>query len=560
MKRRKVSTQTSGRVPPPAERLLDPPASVAGGERPLSWVLVYPNRYAVGMANLGFQTVFSLLSASPDALCHRAFSDFPASLETGEALSRYDVVAFSLSFEGDYPEVLRLMEAGGVPFETAGREEGGPLVVAGGVGVSLNPEPLAPFIDAFFVGEAEAGLGVLPAFLARRRTEERRSLLRALAERAFPGIYVPSLYKVEEVEGRVVGRQALGAVPEFAERVWARPPWEPARTHVLPEEDAFGGAYLLEVSRGCPHACRFCAAGYLTRPVRFHDLDALLPYVELGVRAAGRVGFVGAAVSDHPDFRELARAVLARGGELTVSSFRVESLDAEVLELLLRGGLKTLTVAIEAGSERLRSRIGKSVGKEDLLRGARLAGAAGLRRLRIYAMLGLPGEEEADVRELSELVQEARGELGSGLVTVSVAAFVPKAQTPLQWEPMAPEALLRAKMRLLERPLRGCGGVRVVGETPKWSRVQGFLARGGRSAAPLLAVAARTGNWREILRLPAVAAVLDRPRDLDEVFPWDFIRGGPSKEHLLGESKGDVPGGSPIPCRPGACRACGVCS
>ncbi|MHB8764888.1 MAG: radical SAM protein [Deferrisomatales bacterium] len=535
--------------PGPAERVLELPQS---GGTDLRYALVYPNRHGLAMANLGVQSVLGLLSSLPGAACHRAFGGEPRTREAGRPLADYDVVALSLSFEGDYPEALKTLTAGGVPLRTADRTADHPLVLAGGVAPTLNPEPLAPFADAAFLGEAEAGLADLHGFLRAHRGLGRPELLTALADARLPGVYVPSRYEVTEEDGVPRARRPLGRAPEGVERRWAPCPWEPARTRVLAPGDAFGGTYLLEVSRGCPHGCRFCAAGHVTRPARFLPPDSLLPWIRFGAREVGKLGFVGAAVSDHPDFDELARATLAAGAKFTVSSFRAENLDPQRLDLLARGGLRTLTVALEAGTAALRRRLGKAISQEDLLRAARLAGEAGLDGLRIYAMVGLPGEEDADVVALAEAAVEARRAMGRGTVTVSAAPFVPKPHTPLQWEAMASEAVLKRRIRVLERACAREKGVRAVAEAPKWSRIQGLLSRGGRSVAALLEAASRTGDWRTALRSPLAARTLDRERDRAEALPWDFVCGVPARAYLAAAADA-------APCRPPACRVCGVC-
>ena len=502
----------------------------------------------------------ALLSGFDGVACHRSFTDFPRTIEGGKALGEYDAVALSLSFEGDYPNALRLLDLGGVPLRSAARGDGDPLVIAGGMAPTLNPEPLAPFVDVFFLGEAEAGLSRLHAFLAENRARHRPDLLQDLAEAALPGVYVPSRYRVTEEEGRLVERSPMGAAPPRVERVWAPLVWDPARTHIWAPDGPFLGAYLVEVSRGCSHGCRFCAAGYAIRPVRYLPRDALDPWVRLGAREFGRVGLVGAAVSDHPAFEDLARAILEEGAALSVSSFRVENLTAERMELLARGGLQTLTVALEAGTERLRGLLGKGIRDDDFLAACRLAGEAGLRSLRIYAMVGLPTETDDDIRALAALVVQARRALGGEMVTVSATPFMPKPHTPHQWEVMAPEAVLRARIRLLERLCGRQTGVRAVAETPKWSRVQGLFSRGGRSVADMLEAAHRTGDWRGALRSPLAASILDRPRALDEQFPWDFVGGVPGRDHLGREVASADSGLPPLPCQPGTCRLCGVCA
>ncbi|NTU59632.1 MAG: radical SAM protein, partial [Deltaproteobacteria bacterium] len=227
--------------------------------------------------------------------------------------------------------------------------------------------------------------------------------------------------------------------------------------------------------------------------------------------------------------------------------------------LLHRGGLKTLTVALEAGTDRLRRSLGKGIGREDLLRAARLAAGAGIEGLRIYGMVGLPGETQDDVRALAELAVEAREALGKGTVALSVAPFVPKPHTPLQWEAMAPEADLKARIRLLESLLGRRRGLKAVAEPPRGARVQGLLSRGGRGVAPLLEAAAQDGDWRRVLRSPEASAVLDSARDVDVPLPWDFVTGGPSREHLLAEREAGRAGEDVTECGDGECGACGIC-
>ncbi len=507
------------------------------------------------MANLGFQAVLGLVHGAHGAVCHRAFADRARTVEAGRTLAEYDVVALSLSFEGDYPAALAALAGAGIPLRAALRDGRHPLVLAGGVGPTLNPEPLAPFVDAVLLGEAEAGLDRLHRFLLEHRALPRPGLLAALADARQPGVYVPGRYAVDPSGGRT----ALGGAPDRVDRVWVPGPWEPARTRILAPDDALGGAYLLEVSRGCPHGCRFCAAGYLTRPSRFLPVDVLVPLARRAARDVGRVGFVGAAVSDHPGFASLARAVLDAGGGFSVSSFRAENLTPENVELLVRGGLRTLTVAIEAGTERLRRMLGKGLDAEDLLAAARLAGRAGLRAVRVYAMVGLPGETDQDVEALVDLAVRARAALGGGTVTLSVAPFVPKPHTPLQWEAMAPEPVLRRRLRLVRARCGRHKGVGATVEPPRAARLQGLLGRGGREVADLLERAVVSGDWRSPLRGPEAARILDRPLDPAEPVPWGFVGGTPGTGHLLRERAAALAGRPAAPCTPGPCRACEVC-
>ena len=509
------------------------------------------------MANLGFQTVLALTAGHPGWTAHRAFADRNRTLEGDRPLAAYDVVALSLSFEGDYAAALRMLRTAGIPLRASRRTGEHPLVLAGGVAPTLNPEPLAPFVDVFFLGEAESGLSALLEALRATHGLPRAERLAEIARMDLPGVYVPSAHRVEETPGGGERRVPAPGVPARVARAWAHIPWDPARTRIALPDDVFQGAFLLEIGRGCPHACRFCATGYGVRPFRPLPIDVLLPHALRGARELGRVGFVAAAVSDHPHVLELARAVLREGAGFTVSSFRAENLTPEAAELLARGGTRTLTVALEAGSGRLRQVIGKRLSREQFVEAARTARKAGLSSLRIYAMVGLPAETDEDVEELALLAADARKAFG-GTVTLSVAPFVPKPHTPFQWEPMAPEALLRSRIRKLQA-LCGRAGVHAVAESPKWARVQALLSRGGRQVGELLEAAVRTGDWRAALRAPLARRVLDEPRDPALSLPWDFVAGVPSREHLLRERRAAEAGEEPTPCRPGRCRACGLC-
>jgi radical SAM superfamily enzyme YgiQ (UPF0313 family) len=264
-------------------------------------------------------------------------------------------------------------------------------------------------------------------------------------------------------------------------------------------------------------------------------------------------------VSDHPDFAALARRVVDAGGGLSVSSFRAENLDAEALELLCRGGMKTVTVALESGGVGLRARIGKEIGEEDILRVAELARGKLPGGLRIYAMVGLPGEEDADVEELINIAARAKKALGSGTVTVSVSPFVPKPHTPFQWEPMTDEKTLQRRIRLLERKAAATPGLRVTAESPKWARVQGLLARGGREVGELLASLPDGGAWGRTLQGELARSVLDRRREPGEPLPWDFLAGAPARAHLLNECLAAEAGRAPAPCPSTECPVCGIC-
>jgi len=499
-----------------------------------------------------------MLSDQAAANCHCCFTDFTRTVEANRRLCEYDAVAFSVSFEGDYPSIVRLLREGGVPPRAPDRSDNDPLVLIGGVAPTMNPEPLSPIADIIFLGEAEAGFVELQRFLSSHGKLRRERLLRELAESCLPGVYVPSAYEVIEEDCRVVERRPLGGAPKVISRQWAKNPWPPARTEILTEGGPFNGAYLLEISRGCPHGCRFCAAGYSTRPARFLSVDVLIPLIEKGLKKQRRIGLVGAAVSDHPDFESICKFILSKGGQFAVSSLRAETLSADKLDLLKAGGIKTITVAMEAGSEALRRRLGKGITEADLLEAARLAVGAGISNLRIYAMVGLPGETDKDVEALYELCLAARKTMGKGQVSLSVAPFVPKPHTPLQWSATAPEAVLKKRIQMLKKLFGGEKGLNISAEPPRQARLQSVFSRGGRWAAEIIDPK-NNASIAAALKASGAAKAIEREIAVEEKLPWDFIAGTPNKKSLLKEKSFFETGEKPLQCTPGACRICGIC-
>ncbi|TAL17001.1 radical SAM protein [bacterium] len=507
------------------------------------------------MANLGLQSLYRIISALPGAVCDLHFADRPRGLLTGQSIASSSIIAFSLSFEGDYPAIPEILRQAGIAPLAADRGEDSPLLLAGGMAATLNPEPLAEIFDIFYLGEAEGPFALLHEFLSENIGLERSLLLGRLAAASLPGVYVPSAYRV----AADYSREPLHGAPEKVAMQRAPEGWEPAHTVIAGgEDDPFGGARLLEISRGCPHGCRFCATGYLARPARFIPFEKLLPYIEKYAGKGERIGLVGAAVSNHPEFARIAREILAAGGGFTVSSFRAETLDDEMLGLLREGGLKTLTLAIEAGTEQLRRRAGKTLDEEALLRAAQLASRHRVSRLKVYAMVGLPGEEDSDVEELARLAGRVKTALGRGNVTLSAAPFVPKPHTPFQWEKMEDEEVLRRRIRLLKRISGPISGLTVDAESPKWSLVQGLLSRAGREAGKWLAGGGEGVQWPRILRTPEAAGILGA-RDPDALLPWDFISETPRRELLLEERRRSGLILPPMPCPSESCRFCGIC-
>ena len=540
--------------------------------------LVYPNRYKVAMANLGFQTVYRLLNAMDHVVCERAFLPEPeegdravVSLESGRRFVDFDCVAFSISFENDYPHVLTLMQIAALPLRKANRGVSLPLILAGGVAVFLNPEPLAPFFDCFLLGEAENLID--PFFQGFDPKENRHTHLQDLA-RNVPGVYVPAFYQDEYNEnGTLRAITPIEDVPEKIKRIYAAD-IESAATQstIVTPNTGFEDAYLIEVSRGCPHGCRFCAAGYLYRPPRTRSLSSLLQAMETGAETTRKIGLVGTAVSDLPDLKALCVEGQNRDLQLSFSSLRADALDDELIKALKSGRLKTATIAPETGSSRMRQVINKGFDEEDILSAAEKLVAGGIPNLKLYFMVGLPTEEEEDVQAIIALVKQikhrflrsskARGHMGT--ITVSLNCFVPKPFTPFQWSAMDEVGLLKRKIKSVKGGLKKVSNVRVHADVPRWAYIQALLSRGDRRVGQLLALTHdNSGNWPQTFKTSQVNAdfYVHRERTQEELLPWDFIDHGIDKEFLWNEYSRAVAAKSTQPCPmdPGNCKICGVC-
>ncbi len=483
-----------------------------GGRLPIA--LIYPNSYHIGMSNLGFQTIYGLLNAQDDILCERVFwepPDRPVSVESARPLAHFSVLAFSVSYEMDYFNVLQVLRAAGVPLLAQEREEGHPLVIAGGPCLTANPVPLSAFVDAVAIGEAEV---ILPPFLdvlRRGPGAPRHEILEALAD--VPGLWVPALDG-----GRRVVRQHAPDLDAFA-----------TTSVVLTPDTELGDMFLMEVARGCARGCRFCLAGYHFRPQRVRSLDTLLRHAEVGLAHRQRLGLVGASVSDHPEIGELATRLRARGALVSVSSLRVDSLPQGLLQALAESKTRTVTVAPEAGTESLRRRIGKPASTEVILDAVRRVGEMGFPELKLYFLVGLPGETDDDIRELARLLRQCKDtieQVRSGTrIVANINPCVPKAGTPFQGAAMATPEVLAERLRLA-KSLLAKSGVAIRGEGAQWSLIQGLLARGDARMGQ--ALARLEGNtaaaWLKALE-PVDTSWLHRELAPSE-WPWAFLESG----------------------------------
>jgi radical SAM superfamily enzyme YgiQ (UPF0313 family) len=509
-----------------------------GGKLPVA--LVYPNTYYVGMSSLGYQAVYRLLNARRDVVCERAFwarrfarDDPVVSIESQQALADFAVIAFSISYEMDYPHMVEVLRQAGIPLHADERDASWPAVIAGGPAVSANPLPVADFLDGVLVGEVEERTNALVDALWSRIDAPRPALWEAVSQ--VPGVYAPQLAPEE---------------PAPVRRQWVRDvePY-PTATVVYARDTEFGNMQLIEIARGCGRGCRFCMAGYLTRPKREHSVDSIVAQAREGLAHRDRVGLVGAAVSDYSRIDELAGRLRGMGARISVSSLRVDPLSEALLEALSESGTETLTMAPEAGSERLRQVIHKGVTKDDLLHAAERAQAYRFRQLKLYFMLGLPTETETDVDAIVDLCG-AVAERFKRQVTANVTPFVPKAHTPFQWAAMAPREAIDARYSTLQRRL-GQIGIEVRGESAQWAVIQGMLARGDRRLGAVLAGLRGPSirAWERAMQAHEIEpeAYLGA-RDVGEALPWEFVESGVGPRALTAEweraceESEDVPG------------------
>jgi len=517
--------------------------------------IVYPNSYYIGMSNLALQTVYSLFNAYPDFVCERVFYDPPsrdarhpypvASMESQRALSDFAVVAFTLSYEFDYFNMVQTLKGAGIPLYSEQRDERHPLVIAGGACMLTNPAGVAPFLDAAIVGEGEE---IIPSLVAAWRDGLYGSRDELLDEMAtIPGVYVPTR------------PPRVGAI----ERQWVHDiSATEAYSTVLTEDTELSNMTLIEVARGCGRGCRFCIAGYVFRPPRYRPKEQLLNIVEHSLAHTPRVGLLGAAVADHPDLPELVVGAHEMGARVSVSSMRVDNLDPSVLRALAAGGTKTVTVAPEAGSERMRQAINKGVTEEQILEGAARVAEAAASRFKLYFMIGLPGEEDDDVYAMAALGNKIKDRLDAGghgtRLVMSVSPTIPKPWTAYQHEVQAAPEVIKRRQGILKQHL--AAGIDLRSDSPMTARVDDVLSRADARLAPMLE--SMTDNSLGAYKRAIAEHGLDGPYPWEsERPPWYIVDVGMTERFLLREMDKHERVRRTSPCPPPevGCKLCGVC-
>ena len=515
--------------------------------------LIYPNSYYLGMSSLGFQTIYGFLNSYENIVCERVFwepkgrsAEEPISIESQRPLPDFDILAFSISYELDYFNIVQILKASGIPLYAADRNESHPLVIAGGPCITANPQPLSAFFDCFAIGEGEAILPRMIDVLTEGLKSRKDKLLKELT--SVPGVYVPALY-----DGVPVRRQWLADLDSVA------------TTSVIQTPDTeLSDMHLIEIARGCGWGCRFCLAGFWFRPFRFRPLKSLLAQAENGLKYGRRIGLLAASPFDHPEIDKLVAGLQHLGAEMSISSLRIRPLSRVALRGLAESGTQTLSLAPEAGSERLRQIINKSVTESDIILAMDEMAKHGIRHLKLYFMIGLPTETDDDIEEIIRLTLtlKSRTERTGCRIVLTVVPFVPKAGTPFQWLPMTNAETLNHRLSTLKKNLVP-KGIEIRSDSVAWSLVQGVLSRGDAKLGA--ALASMSGNslaaWRRALEEHDLDSdfYIHGQLPLDEPLPWSVVDSAVTCDYLREELEKARASAQSPPCPPKDCHKCGVC-
>lgn len=529
--KKRAPSRTARRVPVSKyKRLLREQGAVVkdwGGR--LATAIIYPNTYYIGMSNLGVHSLYALCNNRPDCAAERVFMSGdggePLSIESRRPCRDFSVLFCSVSYEPDYYNLIQMLKQGALPPYSRDRSEECPLIIGGGAALMANPAPLKDVFDVICIGEAEQ---IMPGVLDTIKNigaGDREALLIALSD--VEGCYVPVLHK----EGQMVKRRWL----ENSEEA-------PSGTQIITEDTEMGNLFMVEVGRGCAMGCRFCLVSISFSPVRFYSLKALMEKVKEGALNSKRIGLVSPMVSAHPQLEELLEGILGLGLGFSVSSLRVKPISDNLVKLLVRGGVKSIAIAPEAGSQRLRNIINKKVSEEDVLKAVSVLALNGVREIKLYFMVGLPGENDEDIEQLILLAEKCREKAvkeGRNVrLSVNIAPFIPKAGTPFQWFAMAEEGVLKKRINLIKKALMPKGIV-IKSESPSWSIVQGALSRGGEGIAKVLCEmeSFTLAEWRRAVDKtgfdPAHYVYTEWGRE--EKLPWYMVDNCTSGEKLWRE-------------------------
>lgn len=510
------------------EKLLFTP--LTPNEDAIPVIFAFPNEYSVGITSLGYQVIWANLATRPDISVSRLFTD------TQEDLPRSpELLGFSFSWELDYVNILNLLELLEMPRHAKERDNNHPLVFGGGPVLTANPEPFAEFFDVILLGDGEDLISNFLDAYKFVRNADRKTKLRHLAN--ILGIYIPSLYEVTytSLTGEIADINPIDTdIPVTVKKQTYRGNVLSAST-VVTEKAAWENIYMVEVVRSCPEMCRFCLASYLTLPFRTADLEtSLIPAIEKGLKVSDRIGLLGASVTQHPEFETLLdylSQLQYQHIRLSIASVRTNTVTEKLAKTLASRDTRSITIAIESGSEKIRKIVNKKLSNEEILQAAINAKAGGLHNIKFYGMAGIPGESEADIAETVELLRLLKKTVPGLRLTFGCSTFVPKAHTPFQWFGVNPQAEKRLKS--FQKKLHS-QGIEFRPESYNWSVIQTLISRGDRRLTPLLELTRNYGDtlgsykraFKELKgQLPDLDYYVFQNWSVDQILPWQHLEG-----------------------------------
>ena len=543
-----------------SKKRLEQGAIIKTGKGLIKTALVYPNTYKAGMSSLGFQTVYRIANQTKTVACERFFLSEPGpqnvqrpkSLESGLSLGKFDIILFSISFENDFIHLVQLLEEAGIPLRSPNRNHTHPLVIAGGVACFLNPEPIAPFIDCFLLGEAECLLDSF--FDAFSKETNRKFFLQTLAKE-LPGAYVPTLHTRESpFQIKVQYLENLDTVT--------------TTTSILTSGTAFKDTFLIETLKGCPHGCRFCSSGFIYRPPRIYPAKNIYAAIDTALGKTDKIGLVSSAIADHPDITKICDYGLKHNFKLSFSSLRADKLTDELICALSNSRVKTATIAPEAGSIRMRNIINKNIDEHDILSATQRLVNAGILNLRLYFMIGLPFERDLDVHAIVELTKKiksvfleaSRKKKKIGTITLSVNPFIPKPCTPFQWAAMEDQTALKHRVNIIKQGLKKVANVKVKVESLRKAKINALLSLGDQKTADIIESALKNG-WSSAIKQNSAYchSIIYQEKSIDTLLPWDFLDNRVKKEFLSKEFLKAKQEKKSTPCPMIDCKICKKC-
>ncbi len=552
--------------------------------KPNRFALVYPSTYELGMSSLGVQVIHSILNSRADTACERVFvpeSNYIRKLmtqqkplfsfETQTALNQFDVIGFSVSFESDYVNIPRTLQLANIPPLAEERTDWDPLVIAGGINISYNPEPITDFVDVFVVGEAEHTIHQLMDHFNewKQSRAAKDALLETLA--TVPGLYVPSFYDVTyHDDGTINAVTSKSGIPPRI-RAGAVPKLDDVETctHIHTPNTEFANAHLIEIVRGCGRQCRFCVADYARRWPRHRSVESTLALAERARGITDRIGLVGASISDHPHIDEIASGLVARGFRISCASLRAETVRAPLLDALADSEQGTITIAPEVATEELQKVVNKAIPRERLYYIFEEALKRDILNLRLYFLIGVPHEKPEDVQAIVDMAKEMRtivlphakrtGRIAR--ISFTISPMVPKPHTPFQWVAMEPPKTIARKLDFLKREINRLGSIKVGSASARLAHQEAAFARGDRRLGKVILEIANGASWNQAFRTHGLTPhfYATRQRPLHEVNPWDHLDLNVKPQFLQLEFNKHEKGFMTSECDTTVCKKCGAC-